>query len=749
MREVTVSEKCTGCGACYNICPSAAIEMRENNDGFLFPVINQEKCTDCGLCKKTCPALKTFSEYLSEKEPDFVYAAGANDNIRNLSSSGGIFTLLAQSILSEGGYICGAAFSDDFMSVKHIIISEEKDLEKLRSSKYVQSDTNTVYKEIESLLKQNKLVLFSGTPCQVDGLKNYLRKDYGTLLTVDLLCHSTPSPGVWRKYLQEEKKDREIKSINFRSKAISWNKFCFEINYTNGDILRERIRKNWFTKAFLADLISRKSCEACKYTSTKRVSDITIGDFWRIRKFDRKLDDDKGCSLVLTNTPKGNLFLEKIKNDLQFIRKVPIEYAIRGNVVLNRPHKPNKDSLLFFKKFNQMSVIQNIKNIFSNKYDGVIANFWDSANNYGATLTGYALQRYLLDKGLDCRLLSISPQRAMRNKNSFVRKFAEKNLYITQHVKNQRALSKLNQSAEIFIVGSDQIFKAHCMKKYFNQFLLPYTDFSKRRIAFSASFGKDSFDADDRDKYIISKYLKRFDGISVREDSGVNICKNDFGIEAVHILDPVFLVDREQFLKFVDKNCEKYKDKLVCMVLDSSKDFRQAIDRLSKELNTEVINILGKNLSIEEFLTAIYTSKYFLTDSFHGTCFAILFHKNFITLKNEDRGKARFDSLVNTFNMEECFVRTINELSSFKFNQNHDWEKVEEKISSEKQKADNWLAKILSSQRTAEMVGNEFDVMKYSKEKLFKRKITGFSKTQIGNRTTIRFLGIKISFKRK
>ena len=207
------ADDCCGCGACYSKCGVKAITMQENDEGFLHPVINEDSCVECGQCLKVCPVLNAKDE--NTATPD-CYACAASDEIRAKSSSGGMFTLLAEYVLNKGGVICGAAY-DEKWNVHHIIINNTADLDKLRGSKYIQSDTEKCYSEIEKLLKNGKEVLFSGTPCQVAGLNTFLGRKYDNLLTVDLLCHGAPSRGVWQKYLTESFKDRKIINVNFRS----------------------------------------------------------------------------------------------------------------------------------------------------------------------------------------------------------------------------------------------------------------------------------------------------------------------------------------------------------------------------------------------------------------------------------------------------------------------------------------------------------------------------------------------------
>lgn len=297
------SQNCCGCGACTNKCPVSAISMRENEEGFLAPAIDENLCTDCGLCAKACPALNVRYENTTEPE---CYAAAAEDEIRMKSSSGGIFSLLAEHILDKGGYICGAAFDKDW-SVRHIVIDNKQDLAKLRGSKYVQSDTENCYRETKKLLDAGKEVLFSGCPCQIAGLYSFLGKKYEKLFTVDILCHGTPSPGIWKKYLRETFPHQKITGINFRNKEkIGWS--CSHCTFSLGD--GNEVVSDDYTKMFHNAALMRPSCENCKHSKLPRPADITLGDWWGIDKYQSDINDNQGLSFVLLNNDKGKKTLQ-------------------------------------------------------------------------------------------------------------------------------------------------------------------------------------------------------------------------------------------------------------------------------------------------------------------------------------------------------------------------------------------------------------------------------------------------------
>ena len=319
MIDIRDKQNCCGCWACVQICPKKCILMSEDKEGFLYPQVNVLDCINCGLCEKVCPVLIQRSE----KNPILVYAAKNNDErIRVESSSGGIFTLLAEEIIANGGVVFGAKFDENW-DVVHDCSRTVDHLSAFRGSKYVQSRIECTYKAAEEFLKKKYKVLFSGTPCQISGLKLFLRKEYDNLVTIDFICHGVPSPGVWRRYLTEEfggtTKALPISGISFRDKQRGWERYSFVVRGQAIDdagentVLRSDYHwDNSFMKAFLSDLILRPSCHACPTKSGKSGSDITLADYWGIQNVFPDFNDDKGVSAVLINTAKGQQMLEHL-----------------------------------------------------------------------------------------------------------------------------------------------------------------------------------------------------------------------------------------------------------------------------------------------------------------------------------------------------------------------------------------------------------------------------------------------------
>lgn len=317
MITITDMSQCCGCSACAQRCPRQCISMQMDNEGFLYPQVDSSKCIDCHLCEKVCPVINQYDT----RTPLNVYAAkNSNDEVRRLSSSGGIFTLLAEQTIKDGGVVFGACWDKDW-NVKHDYIDNISDLQKFRSSKYLQSVIGNSYLKAEQFLKIGRKVMFTGSPCQIAGLKHFLRKEYDNLLAVEVICHSVPSPGVWQKYLTTrlhtlrwEKSD--IRNISFRDKKTGWKTYSFLIENNDGNSFTELSNKNAFMRGFLADLYTRPSCHACPAKQLRSGSDLTLGDFWGVESLMPEIDDDNGVSAIIVNSDKGKQVLHNINVEL-------------------------------------------------------------------------------------------------------------------------------------------------------------------------------------------------------------------------------------------------------------------------------------------------------------------------------------------------------------------------------------------------------------------------------------------------
>ena len=346
---ITIKEKknCCGCAACVQICPKQCISMQADSEGFLYPAVDADICVQCGVCERVCPVL--HNPTLSAKKPE-IYAAYALDtDIREVSSSGGIFSLLAEWVLNHQGLVFGAAFDEDF-SVHHIKVESAADMYKLRGSKYLQSRIENTYAEAKTALEEGKMVLFSGVGCQIAGLRTYLKKDFDNLYTADVLCHGVPSPRLWEKYVREQESCicSNITSASFRSKVQGWKVFSMEHYFDNGQRYCKSLTEDSFMQCFLRNICLRPACHNCQFKKFPRVSDLTIGDAWGIADYMPDMDDDRGTSLVIINSSRGNQLWNAVKNQTKF-RKGKMEQLLPPSADSRRSVRPHYRRNRFFR----------------------------------------------------------------------------------------------------------------------------------------------------------------------------------------------------------------------------------------------------------------------------------------------------------------------------------------------------------------------------------------------------------------
>ena len=334
--------QCTGCAACYDACAKGAVSMVPDKEGFVHPQIDTTKCVRCGKCKQICPVLHPDVP----REPQAVYAAKANDDeLRLQSSSGGIFSLLARQVIKQGGIVFGAGWDKSVWRVVHKSAENEQELDELRGSKYVQSDTRGIYGKVRSQLATGRPVMFSGTPCQIAALRNFLGREYDNLFLVDVICHAVPSPLVWQKYLETRIRSanltgsadgQAIRRISFRRKDRGWKRFSLSLDFANGGEYRQSLDKDPFLLAFLNEFCNRPSCQTCPFKLGASGADLTLGDYWGVAKAHRGVDDDKGMSVVLVSTQKGEELFNGVSREILSIPS-KFKYLRRLNPALVNP----------------------------------------------------------------------------------------------------------------------------------------------------------------------------------------------------------------------------------------------------------------------------------------------------------------------------------------------------------------------------------------------------------------------------
>ena len=364
MIDINRKEDCCGCNACGDICPKDAVSYHTDNEGFWYPQIDKSKCVNCGLCNKVCPIeTECKSRKKNISKPECYAAEHKSIEVIFNSTTGGMFTALAEGMYAQKGYVGGAIHNDDF-SVSHFISNNRNDLLKLRRSKDLQSNAEGFHKKVKTLLDQGEKVLACGVPCQIAGLLNYLGKDYENLITVDLICAGVNSPKVWRKYLDyiEDMNGSKIIWTENKSKEYGWNKLTQKFVFENGEEYFDTDKTSLFTHGYIVShLYCRPSCYECNFKGFPRIADITIGDFWGITKHTNNHSSNMGTNLVMINSDKGKAYFDKIKKRVNY-EQTPIEWAISGNpALLNSISKLSDKREAFFHDLDKMPFDELIK----------------------------------------------------------------------------------------------------------------------------------------------------------------------------------------------------------------------------------------------------------------------------------------------------------------------------------------------------------------------------------------------------
>lgn len=730
--EILKKHQCTGCGACYNKCPVDAISMEWDEEGFLYPVIKEESCIGCGQCQMACPELN--EEYRSSliHEEGACYAMMADDEIRMVSSSGGMFTLLAENVLEQGGIVCGAVYTEDYMYVKHIVIDSKEDLKKLRGSKYVQSDTGDTFNQVNSALKKDKKVLFVGCPCQVTGLYTFLGKVPENLLTADLVCHGANSTTAYQSYVKELAGEKKIKEVNFRDKTIYGWSTPTTIYFGDGTVYNAAWNESKWYDGFLKGIINRHCCKNCTYAQRNRVGDITLGDFWQIHRWDKSCNDWKGTSLVLINTEKGQKIFDELRCKMKLCREAPLDFAVQYNVQLKRPNPSHPGRKFFFNHLKKDGYHKALWYGQKWRYDIGLIGWWFAAN-YGSVLTYFALGKILDDMDLLAIMIRIP-----KVDGTEWEPVTEKNIEFMQKyfpVSKERTIDEMvecNRFCDAFMLGSDQLWVQGYIDLVGYTFFMDFVDEEKKKIAYATSLGYSEYKGTEEQKHIAKTYLKRFDYISVRESSGVGICKGSFEVEAVRQLDPVFLCD----IKYYDElaniaKAETPNEYMLCYILDPSEEKEKAVRYLEEKLKLKALVVLDmktfeasrkkwhmdnvlEDVSIEDFIKLIKNCKFLLSDSHHGICFGLIYHINFICIANRNRGYTRFESLFNLLEIKEHMVDNAKEIpENEKLLDSIDYESVDKILNRERKRSSEWLRNALAAKLNNELSEETKLLIKY------------------------------------
>lgn len=664
--------QCSGCTACAAICPENAIIMQPDAEGFLFPIIDKEKCISCDLCSSVCQ----IENSLKNPFQDVCYAVqNADSDALFTSSSGAVFPLLANYALQIGGFVCGCVMDNDFR-VHHILANDKASVQRMCKSKYVQSDMGGCLREVKSLLDAGKFVLFTGTPCQVGGLRNYLGMKYHNLLTMDVVCHGVPSPQVWAWYVREALQQYAITKIFFRDKTYGWHK---SVRMTYKDKNDYAFYSRWhpydlYMKAFAQNISLRQCCANCLYATPARCSDVTVGDFWTIGPVLPCLDDNRGCSAVMCNTAKGHQIILENQQKCRIFQRITFE-NIRYCGPLTASSRQNSRRRTFFHSFADNETF--MKKLQNELMPVGILNF-QAAENYGSLLVGYALFSTIRKLGYGAELLGLYSH--MRD--SKLAAFRKKHLRISEQVFTYEQCELLNRNYNVLITGSDVIWSDFYVPGEIG--MLAWAHGAKTLIAYAASFGEDYW-AGNITSDAVRSMLQRFDAISVREASGVALCKS-IGVESHHLVDASMLLPVEEYEQLIAEaeNLDVPQHPYAASYFVIQKPQKSTLIQHGTFRGLPIIELLadsrGKKYSLEQFLSYIRNAAVVITDSFHAVVFSILWNKPFYVFAN-GRNTGRIPSLLKMFgikkSLHDIFTCTEEDLLA---EQTVDWASVNKKV---------------------------------------------------------------------
>lgn len=728
---------CTGCGCCANICPVDAIELKYDDAGYLKPFVKTERCINCGRCVNACPAIHHQINKAAFKKP-LCYAAWAKEEIRTKSSSGGFFTVLAEYIINRGGCVFGAIWENGFYCGIHRADSA-KDIAPMRYSKYVQSNTHKTYQEVKDLLNEKKPIAYFGCPCQIAGLINYLTASeisdiqMEQLITVDLICFCAPSNQHFRKYLDENYGLDNVKNVNFRDKSSreGWSPVSYKIELKSGDIIYPAISDDRYQMAFHKVLAKNDTCEECEYYRMPRPGDFSTGDFWGIELHDVSWNDRKGTSLILVNDKKAEKIIGEISETFSKIERVPLDYALKkGNRVDDSVRKGHPGRKYFQTMLNSMAFNRAVNDALSNWHDVGLVCLTNL--NLGNNLTNYALYQILSDMNLRVLIIGNPVDRTSYSGKDerFTRflRFPYRDYDIAPICFDTSELYKLNDVCEIFVVGSDQLFREMFVREtnYFT--CLDWVRGSRYKISYGTSFGCAKFEGTREVQNKMSYLLKRFQHLSVREENSIALLKN-FGCDAECVLDPVFLCNKKHYLDMIGIGklrtpTERFTGAYFLDITDTKKDIlhytanllsngiHQVITDYPERYWNHDINILHES-AIEEWLAMIYFCDFFITDSFHGVCFAIIFEKQFCVCfdKHNWRGYTRLQDILNRFGLQDRFIPEFRKDTVYEMFRNPiDYEQINRILNEEKKKSTKWLADALDGRQGFSGIYDTYDI---------------------------------------
>ena len=692
------SQFCTGCGACMASCPTGALRIVQDVYGYYVSEFDAAMCVGCDKCDDICPILSPKDYPMRDKTPDS-FAVQMCDDIRMQCSSGGFFLAAAKEIIEKkNGVVYGAAWEDDVLY--HRAAETEEELKGLCGSKYVQCNTSDAYPRIKELLKKKRCVLFCGCPCQVAGLYSFLGMDYEGLYTIDLLCYYAPSIRMFQDYLKENYHGA-AKKWNFRDKRLGWSCENLTLEIEAGVEQKEvesvetragRTKKyivcpretDIYEQAYHSHLMMSVHCQNCKFNKMPRQGDITIGDLWGVERFDKDLMDEKGTSIVIINSVKGKELLLHCEDKIGKIKQASLKW-IEGNRINEAAAVERSNECKRFYDMYRLTgeYTKSASYSLNNKHDVAVVGCWD-IKNYGSQLTYYALY-YVLNK-MGYSALLIGCHKNARYKSTSAPDLFRNNPYpsldLSRQFNDKIDMIEANAMADMFVVGSDQVWN-NSLYKHFGEFtLLDFVFSNKKKVSYAASFGGNYWKGSEVEKTYFQYCLQRFNKISVRETSGVDVCSTEFSQHAEWVIDPVFLLGADALAELANGSNVKRQDKYVfAYLLDYSDEKYNLLTLLCTMLNCESVIVTDPNHAVEpawkdhahtdycleDWLWLFKNAEYVLTDSFHASVFSFIFDRPFWIYDrvNGEEMNSRLDTFLQKFDLTRKKKTCVDEADDF------------------------------------------------------------------------------------
>lgn len=695
--------------------------MVRDDEGFIKARIAADRCVGCGRCERTCPVISPDS---SNGDPE-CRAMAATDEERRPSSSGGVFPLLAKQVLVDGGIVFGAAWNDDF-SVSIRGVEDEEGLDALRGSKYVQASTEGTFKEVADAISDGRRVLYSGCPCQIAGLRASLGSTYDSplLLTAEVICHGAPSAKVLQDYLAEEYGEGNVKSLAFRDKeTLGWTA-GEKVTLKDGEVV---IRHDSpFLAAFNPCLLMNRACGTCPFCRLHRQADVTLGDFWGISMFRPELSDLGGLSAVLVNSERGRKAIAALPEESLITNEVvPVDYASEVNKTIIHPFENNPGRKHFYLSYGMKPFRELTEASLMHHYDVGVVGLWYGIN-YGSVLTYYALYEVIRKLGYDPVMLP-KPNgmwgERFNSPDTLAQRFVNDRCNVFQPYPSLGEYPFANDNCDTFVVGSDVVWSYEvCGGEAGQFFFLDWVRRDRRKVAYAASIG-DGLGTNARYVADGTANLSLFDAVSAREGDGAAKLREATGREDVtQVLDPVFLYGADAFSQIADEATGRQAEpgSLFAYVLQGEicTQKRRWVDLVAEHLgtgkfvvgnasdHTAARAIIGKDavldIPVEDWIRSVRDSSFYFGDSYHGLCFALMFHVPFLVAYPDFApAKSRMTSLLGLLGLEDRIVadpQASDEEILAIVDREIDWDAVDETLARAAQESLSWLGDALKTE---------------------------------------------------